>query len=271
MSQGGSKVSAARGWHWLVQAVTLVSRHAGVFGAMGLIVAVIYIIPLLGGLIMLILGPALIAGSIIAARDADHGGRPGVGQLFALFQEDGRTREALKLCIPLVAGKVLASFVIGIGMARVLLRAGLDMKAIESQPEVLIHALQGSFGDLVWWLLVALLIMLAAWAFSVSAIARVALDRAEPFAAMAESFRLSVRNAGAWLLAGFALMLGVFVVSIPLLLGAHLLLAQMLINVLVYSLLGPLLYFAWRDLCQTSEHSAPTPPPSPRPSGTFEA
>lgn len=261
----------------MTQAVALVVRHAGVFLTMGTLAALIYLIPLLGGFIMLILGPALIAGAIIAARDAAEGRPPRVGQMFSLFQEDGRLPDALKLCIPLVVGKVLASLVIGMGITRVLLRAGLDIKALESQPQLLIKTLQTSAGDLFGWSIVSLLIVLVAWAFTATAISRVALQRAQPFPAMAESFRLALRHVGAWLLAAVALFLIVFVLAMPLLLGAHLLLAQMLINGLIYSLAGPLLYFAWRDLFgAVSDHapsapSASSPEAAQSPSGRFEA
>ena len=274
MNTTSPKVGVARGWRWMTQAVSLVTHNASVFLPMGAIAAVIYLIPLLGGLIMLILGPALIAGSIIAARDAVNGNQPKVGQMFALFQEDGRLRDALKLCIPLVIGKVVASLILVVGVKRVLLRAGLDLKSLESQSEQLMKSLQGSAGDLFGWSIVSLLILLVAWAFTVTAISRVALDRSEPFAAMAESFRLALRNAGAWLLATLVLFLAVFVLAIPLLIGGHLALTQMLINVLIYSLLGPLLYFAWRDLAQTPDAGAESPPSAPPPgssAASFEA
>lgn len=273
------KVSATRGWQWIVQAVTLVGRHASVFVLMGLIVAGIYLIPLIGGLIMLVVGPALIGGAVVAARDAAQGARPSVSQLFTLFQREGRARDALKLCVPLVVGKLLASFVVGIGMLRIAKRAGLDIKTLETQTDVLMKTLQGSTGDLIWWFLAAVLILLVAWALSVIAIARVALDDAEPFAAMVESFHLARRNAGAWLLAALVLLVGVFVLAMPVLLGGHMVLAQLVIHVVIYSLLGPWFYFAWRDLCPRKNDDTPSPPPSPSPSpsssasssGTFEA
>jgi hypothetical protein len=253
----------------MVQAVALVLRHPTVFPLMGMMVSAIYLIPYVGGLVMLILGPALIAGSVIAARDAVGNGRPAASQLFALFQDQERTRDGIKLCIPLVVGKVLSSLILGIAFSRALLRAGLDMKALQTQPEAVIKALQDAGGSLFGWVLVALVILLVAWGFTVLAISRVALDRAEPFKAMRESIRLTRQHVGAWLLAGLFLLLAVFVLSMPLLLGGHLLLAQIVINIVVYSILGPFLYLAWHDLCQ------PQPPDNratpPQPSGTLEA
>lgn len=253
------KVRSGRGAHWVGQALAMVGRWPGVFVPMGLIVGAIYLIPLLGGLVVLILGPALLAGAVIAAREADRGGRPGVGHMFQLFQEEGRVGQGLRLCVPLVAGQLLASFLIGIPVARAMLRAGLDLKAVESQPQVIV-GLMGS--GLLLWIGLAVLVMLVAYAFTATAIAQVALNRRPAFAAMAESLRLVCHSAGAWIVTALLLFAGMFVLAMVVTAFGVPVLALALCYAALYAVLGPLLYIAWRDLCDASAAAGAPPTPS---------
>jgi hypothetical protein len=255
-----SKVESSRGMRWVGQALGLVRRWPQVFLPMGLIVGAIYLIPLLGGLVLLILGPSLLAGAVIAARDADRGDRPAIGQLFELFREEGRLSQGLRLCLPMVGGQVLAGFLIGIPVARAMMQAGIDIKALESQPEMILGIMGGS---LFVWALVALLVVLFAYAFTATAIARVALDRREAMAAMAESLRLVRANLGAWVVTALLLFAGMFVLAMfSRVLGVPTL-VQALCYAALYTVLGPLLYFAWRDLCAGAQAGGPPPSPPP--------
>lgn len=254
------KVESGRGARWVGQALGLVGRWPQVFLPMGLIVGVIYLVPLLGGLVLLVLGPSLLAGAVIAARDADRGGQPAFGQLFELFREEGRLGQGLRLCLPMIGGQVLAGFLIGIPVARAMLRAGVDIKALESQPEMIVEIMGGS---LFAWALVALLVVLFAYAFTATAIARVALDRYAAMAAMAESLGLVRANLGAWVVTALLLFVGMFVLAMfSMMLGIPTL-VQALCYAALYTVLGPLLYFAWRDLCDGAQ--AGSPPSSPPP------
>lgn len=254
------KVESSRGMRWIGQALGLVRRWPQVFLPMGLVAGAIYLVPLLGGLVLLILGPSLLAGAVIAARDADRGGQPSFGQLFELFREEGRLGQGLRLCLPMVGGQLLAGFLIGIPVAQAMLRAGVDIKTLESQPEMIIELMGG---NLFAWALAALLIVLVAYAFTATAIARVALDRREAMAAMAESLRLVRANLGAWVVTALLLFAGMFVLAMfSMMLGVPAL-VQALCYAALYTVLGPLLYVAWRDLCDGTQTGRPPSSPPP--------
>lgn len=55
-----NNTTAGSGWTWVQQALALIKRWPQVFLLMGLILGVIAAVPFLGGLVILILGPALI-------------------------------------------------------------------------------------------------------------------------------------------------------------------------------------------------------------------
>ncbi|HET7359354.1 MAG TPA: BPSS1780 family membrane protein [Rhodanobacteraceae bacterium] len=253
------RVRSGRGAHWVGQALAMVAHRPGVFMTMGLIVGAIYLVPLLGGLVLLVLGPAVLAGAVIAARDADRGGHPGVGHMFQLFQEESRLGQGLRLCVPLVAGQLLAGFVIGIPVARAMLRAGLDLAAVQSHPEVIVNLMGAS---LLLWAGLALLVMLCAYAFTATAIAQVALNDRPAFAAMAESLRLVRTQPGAWIVTALLLFGGMFVLALLVVALGVPALAQAVCYAALYAVLGPLLYAAWRDLCvPAADHETTGAPP----------
>jgi len=267
-------IGAGHGLKWLLEALGMVRRWPGAFLSMGLIMAVISLIPYLGGLAILIMGPALLAGIVTAAETARRGHAPATHQLFAMFQETAQRHEALKLCLPLVVGKIAAAMIVVVAMFRVMTRLGMDVHALEGHPEKMLAVLAD--GSMPGWLALAVAIVLLAWTFTALAVPRVALRGEAAFVAMGESFRRVWRSIGAWIVAAVLLFAGLVLLSMLLMLTHVMAVVQLGLYTALYAVLGPLLHAAWRDLDDHADSSdkddrAPPPPPAPPPSGILEA
>ena len=70
-----SKTDAGSGVTWLSQGLQSFMKNPVPFAVMGLILAVIGMVPILGGLAMMILGPALYAGMLSGYRAEAAGGK----------------------------------------------------------------------------------------------------------------------------------------------------------------------------------------------------
>lgn len=268
------KIGIGHGWHWFTGALGMVRHWPTVFLPMGFIVAAIHtLIPILGPLAILIMGPAFLAGIGVAAHTAASGRPPAIRQLFAMFEHPAQRHEALKLCIPLVIGKVAAFMVLGFALADYMSSQGIRTTSLEGHPEKVMALLESS--AMRPWLFVALALLLLAWTFTALAIPRVALSRARATAAMAESFRLVWRHLAAWIVALVALLAGLIVLAWLLLLTRIGLLMQLGVLTAMYAVLGPMLYIAWRDLGGTPSkretHPPSAPPSPPPPTGVLEA
>lgn len=88
---GGRTVAAERGWDWITAGWALFKKNPGVWIALIVVMLLIYIvlalIPLLGSLASLVLGPAFAAGLVAGARAQDEGGALQVSHLFAGFRD----------------------------------------------------------------------------------------------------------------------------------------------------------------------------------------
>lgn len=256
----------------------MVRRWPGTFLSMGLIMAVISLVPYLGGFAILIMGPALLAGIVIAADTAQRGQTPATHQLFTMFQETAQRNEALKLCLPLVIGKFVAAMVIAVGLLRTVTRLGVDVHTLEGHPEKVLALLAD--GSMLGWLIAALAIVLLAWTFAALAIPRVAIKHEAAFAAMGEGFRRVWHSIGAWAVATILMFVGLLLLSMLLMLTHVMAIVQLGLYTALYAVLGPLLHAAWRDLRDHADTShddhhrhdnAPPPAAPPPPSGILEA
>lgn len=105
------KVETIRGWQWLVEGLELLMRRPGELVLMGLTCSiaswVLNFLPLVGWLAALILGPVFFGGLIYAAQRAVDGHEVVYPDLFAGFQDDGKTIRLITLgLVPLAAGVV---------------------------------------------------------------------------------------------------------------------------------------------------------------------
>lgn len=191
------KVEAASGMNWLSGAVGIVSRNPVEFLVMGLIVAAINLVPVLGGLFLALCGPALAGGIAYAAREQDQGRRPEIMHLFRAFQEPGRIAPMLMLCLPsLVGGFVILVFGFVFGLSA-LIGGGLGAAASDGSGAPWLAALGGGF---LAFGLVAVAVLVAVYALQFFAIPRVMLDHAEPWEAMKDSLSACLANLGAFVL-----------------------------------------------------------------------
>lgn len=268
-------IGAGHGFKWLLEALRTVRRWPGTFLVMGFIMAVISLVPYLGGFAILFLGPALLAGIVTAADTAWRGGTPATYQLFTMFQETAQRNEALKLCLPLVVGKLVAFMVLVVAVFRIMARRGMDVHTLEGHPEKALVLFTDS--SMPGWLALALAIVLLAWTFTALAIPRVALRGETAFVAMGESFRRVWRSIGAWIVVAVLLFAGLVLLMTLLMLTQVMAVMQLGLYTALYAVLGPLLHAAWRDLdghvdASDKDDRAPPPPPAPPPpSGILEA
>lgn len=270
-----NKVPAGNGWQWIAQALDVLKKHPVPFLAMGLIMGIIGIIPVLGGLVLLILGPALIAGTCYAAQQADQGRAPEIGHLFRGFQQSDRIGSLIALCIPTVVG-ALAIFVVAIIFAiGAAVSGGTAMlEQAQSNPMALVAAMGAGMLILIP---VLIIIALMIYALTFFAIPRTLLERPDAFANMKESFAACRSNFGAFIIAILILVGGMLVLNIIF----HILhlgrVGDVLVATGLYAVLGSTLYFAYREVFGASANSATTgqmpppvtPPPAPsEPGGT---
>lgn len=262
-------VPARRGWRWLMQAGDIIGRFWPAFLLLGLMwagLAYIRVIPLLGGLIVMLLTPALQAGVMYAVARAANRQTPRAADLFAVLSSDRRS-EMLQLGALIILAIFMFVMILGIlagALVPELLTAVQDMQEIEDLQRLNISLLDA-------WLFLAIVLMLVALislAFFF-AVPRVAFDHQSPGAALGESFRACLRNWRAMVFFGLAqivvgfaafVMLSLLLLPVSLIGGTPGLLIQSLLVNVVVMLLQVLVsggqYLAWLDIFERSD-SAP--------------
>lgn len=241
-------VPAARGIEWIQSAARLLLQNPAPFALMGLLLAMIGFVPLLGGLALLVLGPALHGGLVHAAARQLRGEPAEPGDLFEAFRRPGRLGPMLLLCLPnvallavLVALGVMALFAFGL--------AAVVMGAAERGEMVSTEALLGALGGggLLLFALVLIPLALLVGALLFFAVPAVMLRGAEPFAAMRASLAACLSSPGAFLFAVFGI--GLLRLLLMLLLGSlSPALAALAIGVVVEPLLAVTGYLGFREV-----------------------
>jgi hypothetical protein len=248
------KVEAGRGVTWLTEGVRLVMANPVAFLVMGLIVAVVNFIPILGGLALTILGPALLGGIVYAAREEAEGRKAEIAHLFRAFQEPGKIGPMLLLCLPAIAGGavlLVCGLVFGLGaLIGGLAGAGNSASGL--------GALGGGF---VLMVLIAVALMFVIYALQFFAVPRVMLDGVEPFAAMKESLNACLANVGAFIVFGVVLFAAFIVLAIVLMIVPLLGWLALVTAATVVFACGE--YAAWREVFAGSASTSATPPPPP--------
>lgn len=269
-------VPAATGFEWLRRAFLLLRAHPAPLLSMGAILTVIALVPLVGILVMLFLGAALLGGIVFAAREAEAGRTPRVGQLFQAFHEGDRVGSLVALCLPLLAAFAVAVFVIGIPLASAVAQGQLSLEQLRGPGAA--EALEAALGGRVFPMMLTMLVLVVlVGMLTFFAVPDIMLGKRGAFEAMRRSLRACVHNLGAFLLAVLVLGVGLQLLNYLLSLLLPPLLAGVLVNIPYYALFGPLLYVAWSDVYGTdraeSERAAapPSPPSPPSPPPSFEA
>lgn len=256
------KVQVNRAVFWLGSAFRMVRRYPGAFLGMGLIYALISLIPLIGPITVVLLGPALLGGMIHAGQGADSQGpahhRPQMGDMFRAFQGDHKLGSLIALSLPAITVIVVGLVILGsvVVQAKASGSWPSDMAAI--QPEILLKLL---LPGLLHWIPLLMALSLLAYALTFFGIARAMLESCSAWTAMSSSARAAWSNPGAFLLTLLLILAMSMLVMIPMmgvLMSIHgLWIGSLFYNTALYALLGPILYFAWKDVFgpgQTGPH-----------------
>jgi hypothetical protein len=254
-------VPAGSGLQWLTDAVQLILKNPAPFALMGLLLGVILMVPILGSLALMILGPALYGGLMYAAREQDAGRVVDFAQLFQAFREEGKLGKMIVLCLPGVVAAVIIGVLAVFFIGGALLSAGAGASA-GADAGAAIAALFGVGGLL--FLLIAIAIGLFSYALTLFATPHVMLTGADPIPAMKESLAACLANIGAVLVFialtfGVSLVLAVLVAWIPLI--GHLVLMVVLIPIASVAC-----YCAWKQVYRrdiTQELPPAIPPAAP--------
>lgn len=210
---GGRALAAERGWDWIAAAWTLFKKAPGVWIAIVVVMLLLYIvlalIPLLGSLATLILGPAFGAGLVAGARAQDDGGALRVSHLFAGFRE--KLGPLVVVGILYLVASVAIALMVGLATG-VGLFSMFDGTAPQSMPP-------GAMFTLVIAVLIMaglmVPVMMAVW----FAPALVMFQGRDAVAAMKESFSGCLKNIVPFLIYGVVLMVFSVLASIPFGLG----------------------------------------------------
>ena len=253
------KVPAGSGLTWLTESVNLIMKNPAPFALMGLVIGVVSMLPIIGGLALLILSPALYGGIMYAAREEQSGRKADFKHLFQAFNEPGKIGKMIMLCLPAVAAVVILGILGVVLLGGALLGAG----ASGSSNANALGAALGVGGLL--FLVIALAVGAVCYALTFFATPRVMLEATDPIASMKDSAQAVIANIGA-LLVYLGIVLLIFIVG-----GGILSLIPLIGPLLLVTVATPVLsvaaYLAWRqvyrqDITQEIPPATPPVPPS---------
>lgn len=252
-------VPAPNGIAWLTGAFALVLRNP-VFLLMGLFLAVLGAMPLLGPLVLSILNPALHGGIAFAVRERLAGREAHFRHLFQAFDATaGRIGPLLLLCLPNVLLGIL--LLLGFGM---LLTQALSETASGAElppPQVLLEQiLQQHSGALAMLGGVALVLGILSFALTFFAVPLLMFSRRRALNAMLESLHACRSNLAAMALYLLTLML--FLLPLLLLIQhTRLLPLQILLVALLVPCMAVSACLAWSEVFQTTPQADEDVPP----------
>ena len=249
----GKKLEIGDVFGWFTSAFQLAMKNPGVFLVMALIMAIIGVIPILGGLTLLVLGPALYGGFVYAAREESQGRKAEIPHLFIAFNQPGKIGQMIMLCLPSIAAGVV------LGILAFVFAGGAIMAAASGGNAGGAGAM---FGMMIFGLL-AVVVMVGVAFLVYFAIPRVMLDGTEPVAAMKESLAYSIANI-------VPLIVGFIAIGIAWVIIAAVLVFIPILGWIVLMLGGTLLgalsmYYAYLSAYGESAAAAFVPPAPPAP------
>lgn len=247
------KIDARHGVLWLVHAARLMASQPAPFLLMGAMLSVIGAVPLLGPLVVFLLGPAFNGGIMLAAREQLAGKGARFDMLWAALRQPGKLPPMLALCLP-------ALLAILTGIAFLVVFHGDAITAIAASMEADGKPDAEQLASLASVLPVFLLLALVAYAMVFFAVPRVMLDGVQPLPAMLESLQLCLRNLGAM----FMLMLATMVMVLVLVAttGWLPILLQLLLGLVVTPLIAITNLIAFLDVFAVPPAPGDGPPPA---------
>lgn len=226
---------AADGWQWIRDAFGLVSARPGFWIGSFLLVFVLLmavsLVPFVGQLVTMFVGPFLIAGYVHAARRQSQGDNPEIGDLLIGVREHAGTLLAVALIY--LAGTLIILLVV-FGVVFATMGSGMVLGGGELDPEIV--AQSWPLFLLAWLLAMALILpLLMAYWF---APALVVFDGLGAVDAMKSSFFGCLRNILPFLVYALALIPIMVIAALPLLLGF----------LVVFPMLLASYFTAWRSV-----------------------
>lgn len=207
---------ASAGWQWIREAFGLVGARPGFWIGTMLLVLVVLIalalVPLIGQLVTMFIGPFLIVGYANAARQQANGADPAIDHLLIGFRERPATLVGivlLYLAATLVVALVMAALLFALLGSGILAGSGeIDPAALSESWPVL---------AIIWLLALALMLplIMAYWFAPVLAV----FDGLDAIPAMKASFAGCLRNILPFLVYGLALIPLAIIAALPLFLG----------------------------------------------------
>lgn len=233
------KVDAALGAAWLRGAFRLCAAHPAAMAALGTAFGLVGALPLVGSLALTLFGPALLAGLMHAAREAQAGRQPVLGHLFQAFRTPGRLPALVLLALP-----GILAFIVALSLL-VNLYGAENLAALASgatSPEKLAPQPGQSLGRT---LATIAAVGVLAYATTFFAVPLAMFDGLPAWRAMARSLAACVANPGALLVYVLALFAAVFALSLGfallgMLLAALGALGQWLLQLAMFAVLLPL-------------------------------
>jgi len=228
----GHVVPAGHGWDWIVAGWNLFKKQPGMW--IGLVVVamlvffVMAVIPFIGSLALMVLGPVFAGGVMLGCKALDEGRELEIGHLFAGFKDKFGTLAAV--------GAIYLAAQVAI-MLVVMLITGASLFTLGSG-----GAGAGTAMGIVLSILVMMALMIPVAMAVWLAPALVVLNDRGAVEAMKESFAGCLKNIVPFLLYGLVLFVASIVAAIPLFLG--------------WLVLGPVfagsIYASYRDIYFTS-------------------
>ncbi len=207
---------ASDGWRWIREAFALVGARPGFWIGSFLLVFVVFfalaLVPFVGQLATMFVGPFVIAGYANAARRQANGADPAIDQLLIGFRERAGTLVAVALLY--LGGAIVIVFAM-IAVLFAILGTGMLAGGGELDPALLAES--WPLFAVVWLLTLALLVplIMAYW----FAPALVVFDGLDAISAMKASFFGCLRNILPFLVYALALVPIAIIAALPLFLG----------------------------------------------------
>jgi uncharacterized membrane protein len=234
---GGRAVAAGNGWTWIVSGWELFKKQPGMWIGIVVVAMILFfvmaLIPFLGSLATMVLGPVFAGGVMLGCKALDEGGELEFGHLFAGFKEKLAPLAAVG-AIYLVAVVVIA-LVVG-------LVTGAGLFALMGGGDPGAAATAGAAMGLLLAVLLMLALLLPVFMAMWFAPSLVVLQDRGAVDAMKESFAGCLKNIVPFLLYGVVLFVASIVAAIPIGLGYLVLLPVAAGSV----------YAAYRDIYFTS-------------------
>lgn len=188
------KVSPGRGLRWLMESADRTGRHLGSLAGVAVVwvlVSLIGFIPVIGGLVMILIGPLLTAGLIAAFHLLEGGRRPGPGTLF-----EGWRRQGARGSLLVLGGFVLLGVILAVLAVAVLLAGQIPMEEMQRLSQLQAGDPVDLPENLTLWpaLAAVLVIMIGVVAGIYFAVPLVLLEGTGAGRALATSWKACLRN-----------------------------------------------------------------------------